>query len=529
MNVETGGGSANPRWSFSQKILVKPRPDEEMALLETCYKNTLNEPTPVAEGYKGELPNSGMNAVRLVSFPNKSYDPWLFIRVGNRKLSDPNNPQTLEGWRELEKSLIPSTMRDEVRLTRFRIEYLSSKSAPDGKLVKEEFSEWLESLPEPQRLIMALYPYKYEGPWTDFEFSKKFENLKQIQSQSNPQDSPSEEPAYVPTSGEVVVAYEDALDSGKVKRTVEVFPNEVYFGDTVYFPFYLENLSDSEIIRYRQASNGDMWMDGFKVVISSPQLKEEYRYRFENPTGVPVATRFRPLHKLVPGEKYCYKRLYLELCPLEAYDDPFWQELRENLSPDGVICEVNVETGESDEDALDFSSFQDPLCKFSQKILVKPRPDEEMALLENWYKNMPKDLTPVMDGRNGALPNSGKSNIRLPGYFKQTYDPWLFIRAGYRKPSDPNNPQTLEGWRDLEASLIPSTLRDEIRLTRFRIEYLATKRTAEAERVTDEYAKWMKSLPEPQRKIMLSYPYVSHTRLGETEFGEKYWDLQHLN
>ncbi|MGI6402401.1 MAG: hypothetical protein ACOX0A_09920 [Thermoguttaceae bacterium] len=129
----------------------------------------------------------------------------------------------------------------------------------------------------------------------------------------------------VPTPGEVVVAYEDDLDSGKVKQTVEVFPNEIYFGDTVYFAFYLENLSDSTVNSIGDFNNFDLWRRKLNVVISSPQLKEQYRYRFENPTGVDFFTLAKPL-KLEPGEKYCNWKLYLDLCPIEAYDDPFWQE-----------------------------------------------------------------------------------------------------------------------------------------------------------------------------------------------------------
>ena len=85
------------------------------------------------------------------------YDPWMFIRLGNRKPSDPNNPTTLDGWRKLEASLVPSTMRDEVRLTRLQLEYYSAKKGEASENAKNELVEWLQSLPEVQRTIMTTF------------------------------------------------------------------------------------------------------------------------------------------------------------------------------------------------------------------------------------------------------------------------------------------------------------------------------------------------------------------------------------
>ena len=83
------------------------------------------------------------------------WDPWLFIRIGNRKPSDPNNPTTLKGWRELENQLSPSTMRDEVRLTRLQLEYYSASSQKKREEAKKELVDWLRSLPQAQRTSMV--------------------------------------------------------------------------------------------------------------------------------------------------------------------------------------------------------------------------------------------------------------------------------------------------------------------------------------------------------------------------------------
>jgi hypothetical protein len=95
----------------------------------------------------------------------------MFIRTGNRYPSDPNAPQTSQGWLELEKQLVPSTMRDEIQLTRMLLEYLESKN--ETKIQKRnELVQWLQSLPEPQRVCMASnleanrFMYKAEMPIT---------------------------------------------------------------------------------------------------------------------------------------------------------------------------------------------------------------------------------------------------------------------------------------------------------------------------------------------------------------------------
>ena len=60
--------------------------------------------------------------------PLSSYSPYQFIRVGNRKPNAPNNPRTLEQWRELENKFSSGTIRDEITLTRFQLEYFSAEN-----------------------------------------------------------------------------------------------------------------------------------------------------------------------------------------------------------------------------------------------------------------------------------------------------------------------------------------------------------------------------------------------------------------
>lgn len=324
---------------------------------------------------------------------------------------------------------------------------------------------------------------------------------------------------YVATPGEVATSLDEILESyegyvlrlpddespevGEVRRTVKLYPTEAYFGDPIYIAEYLENVSDETIPNFDKYLP-EVWdMPGVALWISSPQVEGKYRWRFENPTGY-IADRLGEPKPFEPGEKFCSKILYPELCPLEDYDAPFWKELREKLTPEGIACTIEIKYNDK--------------TVVTQDILVKPRPVEETALLAKWYKNTPKELFPSQ--YEGALPNSGKSNIRLSPIPVRTYSPWLFVYAGYRKPSDPNNPTTVEGWRDLETSLVPSAMRDEVRLARLRLEYFATRDPDEARKVKKEYDEWLASLPEVQRDVMTRRPYC---------YGESYKDVAEIN
>ncbi|MDD3469348.1 MAG: hypothetical protein PHE53_05130 [Thermoguttaceae bacterium] len=64
---------------------------------------------------------------------------------------NPNCPETWQGWKELEESLTPSTMRDEIRMTRIVIQYCDTE---DSKVL-DELTEWLQNMSEIQRVVMV--------------------------------------------------------------------------------------------------------------------------------------------------------------------------------------------------------------------------------------------------------------------------------------------------------------------------------------------------------------------------------------
>ena len=135
---------------------------------------------PVRKGsYK--VPSSGSvipdNKESHIKVGDKDFSPWRLIRVGNRKPSDPNNPTTLEGWQKLEAQLSPSTMRDEIRLTRLQLEYYSADSEERSEYWKNELVNWLSTLPESQRTAYVGMIWRQGVGQTIPEYSSKSKAL----------------------------------------------------------------------------------------------------------------------------------------------------------------------------------------------------------------------------------------------------------------------------------------------------------------------------------------------------------------
>ena len=309
---------------------------------------------------------------------------------------------------------------------------------------------------------------------------------------------------YIPTQGITAVTVSPDLSSDSVRRTIEMFPHEIYFGDTIYLIAYGENISKYAV---RNFPTSILMED---ITLTSTMIQNRYHWIPEVRSIGFIDCSGADYWNLQPGEKRLYEMYYLEFPPLEDWNTPFWAEMHEKLIPDGVKLEVRV-IGSWYDRALSISNKRSEYrsVETTHEILIKPRPESEMALLERWYKNTPEKLFPKVDdfGRKGppdlkSLKSSGQSDIVING---TKYDPWLFIRTGNRKPSDPNNPTTIDGWRKLEASLIPSTMRDEVRLTRLQLEYYSAKKGEASENAKNELVEWLQSLPEIQRNFFLNF------------------------
>ena len=318
---------------------------------------------------------------------------------------------------------------------------------------------------------------------------------------------------YVPLQGD------SASVVCPIETTMEIFPKEIHLGDTIYLVVCKENRSDSDVVVSMTDScqENDCTLEDFSISTEPP--KNNFWFAWDRSTSrsyhwIPeerLEKEVRALGSyatLKPGEKYPVRKIALEFPPLEDWNLPFWQELRAKVPEEGAVRYLGA---------------QYDRVHINVEVLVKPRPADKTALLDEWRGSTPESLFPIVEDHrknpNGErLESSGKSDIAING---EEYDPWLFIRLGNRKPSDPNNPTTLEGWRELEASLAPSTMRDEVRLTRLQLEYYAAEQGEPTERAQAELVDWLKSLPEIQRSVMTTTLVWKTNDLYETPLRTK--------
>ena len=92
------------------------------------------------------------------------------------------------------------------------------------------------------------------------------------------------------------------------------------------------------------------------------------------------------------GERKTGFSAIIDSPPLEDWNDPFWKELREKMTPEGIRCTISFKYDTFLAGKLDDISV-------SQEVVVKPRPNEELTLLEKWYEKTPKESFPVRRGK----------------------------------------------------------------------------------------------------------------------------------
>ncbi len=280
-------------------------------------------------------------------------------------------------------------------------------------------------------------------------------------------------------------------DFPEVVRTLSVYPTVVSVGDVVYFIVVEENRSNETL---------PVWRVGFQEpvgsigTLSSAGFSTRYKAIPEIPYDVFLdrGVETRPLE---PGERRITWRGFCEVPPLEDWNAPFFKELREKLrdAPDGVPVRLT-------------SSFFGPDGeRLSVPLVVKERPDAETRRLEDWLAATPERLLPIIDEanrkrlRSEELPPNPRDGVRVAG---RSFDPRAFVRFSFRKPNRPNAPRKLTDWRKLETEFSPSTLRDEIVLTRLQLEYYNAEEGEASDAALKILVDWLQSRPEPQRDVM---------------------------
>jgi len=279
---------------------------------------------------------------------------------------------------------------------------------------------------------------------------------------------------------------------------MECYPKMAMPGDTVYFVVTAKNSHAKSIYI----------ADHFWHLSSDIQVhlrdsdNQNHPLLFEAQTSV-IRDRILEYTVIQPGMSRIIGALSINIPALEDIREPFWEKHLKDLSADGrefrlratvISYSATNRLGDTPEHERLPISLEIP-------ITIKPRPENEMAMIEDWHNNTPKELFPAPAGNNSVrkVPREGivpKSEVIRVQNAK--YSHWHFIRLGNRYPADPNAPETWQGWKELEESITPSTMRDEIRLTRILIQYCDT----EDAKVLTELKEWFAGMNEVQRTVM---------------------------
>ena len=329
------------------------------------------------------------------------------------------------------------------------------------------------------------------------------------------------------------------LEANPLRATFALYPTELAFGDAAYYTLDVENVSDSaayfdEDAADRALNESTLSRCVARVAATVDGVPDEYVAAPElatlfvrAPSGEPQPSTSQQVSNvaesrtgcsvgglyLKPGAKARRVASALEFPPLEDWNAPFWRAVRDKLSSQSAVeLQLRFElrlpakiTGTREAQVL---QPQGPTRIVEQTLVLKRRDANELATIARWFDTTPPDAFPVRsdDGTQkgprfhrrdeGPQPSS----ISLNG---ASYRADAFTRIGARKPTLVDAPTTVDGWRRLEAEFAPSTLRDEITLTRLQLAYYDASEGAESDAALKRLVDWFKTRPEPQRAAWL--------------------------
>ncbi len=298
---------------------------------------------------------------------------------------------------------------------------------------------------------------------------------------------------------------------GALRTRALFYPTALAFGDVGYFATFERNVGDEAFSAYAPFDfELAKYIDLGAITLTSPDVPGRYEIAPELATRRFFVKKIGfPFRDFPPGVERRKVAVALEFPPLEDWNAPFWASVRDKLSRQNAVeLRLRVEFARSE---ADYPFRVDEA--FETSLVLKRRPENELERLARWFDATPAPLFPerFTDSNGDAfvkapsskgtpdLVSSGASDVAIGG---KSYDPWLFVRPGFRKPSDPNAPTTLDGWRRLEAEFAPSTLRDEITLTRLQLEYYDADEGEASDAALKILVDWLRDRPEPQRVVL---------------------------
>jgi len=271
-------------------------------------------------------------------------------------------------------------------------------------------------------------------------------------------------------------------------------PETVMLGDTLYVMVIARNpYTDSIYI------SDHFWPTDRDIqVYLRDSENQEHPLLFESPTR-DVYDRGLRYAEIKPGDSRIIGALAINVPPLEDLKEPFWEKHLSSLSAMDEkfsLCVTVISYPAANKDGNGKEYERLPFM-LDTLIITQQRPEKEMTWMKKWHETQPyfPETEKYRKAGNTCFKSSMPQNTNVKDL---KYSHWYFVRIGNRYPGERNVPETWQGWQELEESLAPSTMRDEIRLTRILIQYCDTK----DEKVLDELKDWFAEMNEVQRICM---------------------------
>ncbi len=150
---------------------------------------------------------------------------------------------------------------------------------------------------------------------------------------------------YAPFSGQELDAEAPRFQDG-VKRGVLTYPFETYYGDSLYILSYRVNESGETIRNFQKERIVGHNLHFYEVTITSKDIDLSHEWAFERQSvyAGDVKYAFMP-GNFEPGVRETGFYTALDFPPLEDWNDPFWKDLREKMTPEGVKCTLSFRLG----------------------------------------------------------------------------------------------------------------------------------------------------------------------------------------
>lgn len=295
---------------------------------------------------------------------------------------------------------------------------------------------------------------------------------------------------------------------GSIRHYAEIYPDEIYAGDSIYVVIKAKNFSDAPVKYGSHILHYTLSIADCNVAECQQRLKayqenvNAYYDDIKSNKLILILTPTRMVSIGIPFKIEAHSDVVedkrrLEIPYLNQWKSPSWRRTLQTLDSQGTTVNLLLFIREYYELAL-------------IPIKIKPRPEREMQLLDKWHAEMSKQEDFLFVPKDKEWEPSADKNISYITIHGTSFFPsrvpiaYFNGHDGFYKPSSSNAPKTIQGWRDLESSLVPSTMRDEIRMTRLLLEYYDAYGEKQDKKL-EEIKSWLESLPAAQSSILVRY------------------------